>query len=140
MCLIVAFYVCLFPLKIWNLVLIVGSKIFSNLFQNLQYKHYWLINITTRIFFYINSSINPILYNFLSKKFRLSFSRIFLFKLCLNRRKRTNQNSSKYLKSTINSNFSFLQATTKKRSIPFRNNKKKINDDQIDENVNIVTK
>ena len=83
MCIICVFYICLFPLKIWNLVIIVGSKIFNNaIFRNLQYKHYWVINITTRIFFYINSSINPILYNFLSKKFRRSFGRIFLFRFC----------------------------------------------------------
>jgi hypothetical protein len=140
MCIICVFYICLFPLKIWNLVIMVGSKVFNNaIFRNLQYKHYWIINITTRIFFYINSSINPILYNFLSKKFRRSFGRIFLFRLCCqnnqskqlidlknnetikksknihNKNQITNNCSdsmNKNLKSNQDSNFSFLANLT----------------------------
>ena len=76
-CVIFLFYVCLFPLKIWNMVCMVGGRIMPAFFQHLDYTHYWLINITTRIFFYMNSSVNPIVYCFMSKKFRKSFARIF---------------------------------------------------------------
>lgn len=45
----------------------------SDYMRNLQLREYWYISITMRILFYTNSSINPILYNCLSKKFRQSF-------------------------------------------------------------------
>lgn len=81
MCVLFTFYICLFPLKIWNLTIMFGSRI-PGFFQRIGFKTYWLINITVRIFFYLNSSINPILYNFLSKKFRHGFRRLPVFSVC----------------------------------------------------------
>nr|QVK45670.1 G protein-coupled receptor [Proales similis] len=83
-CVILAFYICLFPLKIWNLVLMYGTSI-EGFFKSLEYNHYWFINITTRIFFYLNSSINPILYNCLSKKFRTYCKGLPLVRVCCGR-------------------------------------------------------
>jgi hypothetical protein len=82
MCVLFTFYICLFPLKIWNLTIMFGSRN-PRFFQMITFKIYWLINITVRIFFYLNSSINPILYNFLSKKFRHGFKRLLIFRLCV---------------------------------------------------------
>lgn len=80
MCVIVVFYVCLFPLKVWNLTLMfVGHKPYFPKIITLRY--YWYISITARIFFYMNSFINPILYNSLSKKFRNAFGRLCFFRL-----------------------------------------------------------
>lgn len=81
MCVLFTFYICLFPLKIWNLTIMFGSRI-PGFFQRIGFKTYWFINITVRFFFYLNSSINPILYNFLSKKFREGFKRLPVFKIC----------------------------------------------------------
>lgn len=77
MCVLFTFYICLFPLKIWNLTILIGSQL-PGFYQKIGFKNYWRINITVRIFFYLNSSINPILYNFLSKKFRNGFKRLFV--------------------------------------------------------------
>lgn len=81
MSVLIVFYVCLFPLKTWNIILMNASST-KGFFQKLGYNQYWFINITTRIFFYTNSSINPILYNFLSKKFRKSFKKLLIFRIC----------------------------------------------------------
>jgi hypothetical protein len=79
MCVIIVFYICFFPLKIWVLILMFfGSTPWF--LDVIQFKQYWYVSITCRIFFYANSSLNPILYNCLSKKFRQSFKRLYLFK------------------------------------------------------------
>jgi hypothetical protein len=68
---VVIFYVCVFPVKLWWIFLIVMGKSL-----NIRLREFWYIQITLRILFYTNCSINPILYNCLSKKFRNSFRRI----------------------------------------------------------------
>lgn len=80
MCVIVGFYVCLFPLKIWTLILMfIGHQPFF--LRVIKLRQYWYISIVVRFFFYANSSINPILYNFMSKKFRKAFKSILLLRL-----------------------------------------------------------
>lgn len=83
--LIAVFYVCLFPLKIWNLILVlIGSEPYFT--RALALRHYWYINIFCRILFYLNSSINPILYNWFSKKFRINFRKfVFIPKFIMNK-------------------------------------------------------
>lgn len=82
-CVLVSFYTCLFPLKIWNLYVIYGSFRIDALFlKKMGFKKFWLINITVRIFFYASSCVNPLLYNFFSKKFRNSFKKNVIYKLC----------------------------------------------------------
>jgi hypothetical protein len=68
---VVIFYVCVFPVKLWWIFLIVMGKSL-----HIRLREFWYIQITLRILFYTNCSINPILYNCLSKKFRNSFRRI----------------------------------------------------------------
>ena len=63
-----------------------GSKI-DGFYQKLTFKAYWYLNITARIFFYLNSSTNPILYNFLSKKFSKSFKSLLIFRICFPKEK-----------------------------------------------------
>lgn len=81
MCVIVGFYVCLFPLKIWTLILMfIGHRPFF--LRVIKLRHYWYISIIVRFFFYANSSINPIMYNYMSKKFRRAFKGLFVCRLC----------------------------------------------------------
>lgn len=75
--LILVFYLCLFPLKIWNLILMINGKD-KLFFEQIGLRTYWYINISSRILFYLNSSVNPFLYNCFSKKFRNNFSKSFL--------------------------------------------------------------
>lgn len=72
MCVIIVFYVCLFPLRIWSLVLILGGRY---VYSVVTLREFWYINVICRIFYYANNSINPILYNWLSAKFRAGFKR-----------------------------------------------------------------
>ena len=81
MCVLCTFYICLFPLKLWSLVIMFGSN-WRGFFSFIGFKRYWYINVTVRNFFYLNSSINPILYNCLSQKFRKSFKKLCIFKHC----------------------------------------------------------
>nr|QVK45671.1 G protein-coupled receptor [Proales similis] len=72
MCVIIIFYVCLFPLRTWNIFLLFYSH--QDWFrEKISLRTYLLVSITTRLLFYTNSFVNPILYNCLSKKFRKSF-------------------------------------------------------------------
>jgi hypothetical protein len=80
-CVLSAFYLCIFPIKIWSLVMMFGSNI-PRFYAQIGLNNYWFINITVRIFFYLNSCINPLLYNCLSLKFRESFKRLLIFRPC----------------------------------------------------------
>lgn len=65
-CVIVAFYVCIFPSKISLLVM-------TELGKSLDLISFYYLNIILRALLFLNSSINPILYNWLSTKFRRCF-------------------------------------------------------------------
>lgn len=72
---VIAFYLFLFPLKIWNLIfMFLGHK--KAFQQIITLRIYWTINIIVRIFFYINSFINPLLYSWLSVSFRVNFKKL----------------------------------------------------------------
>ena len=59
MCVIIVFYICFFPLKIWVLILMFfGSRPWF--LGVIKFNHYMYINITCRILFYANSSLNPV--------------------------------------------------------------------------------
>lgn len=75
--LIVVFYICIFPLRVWNLVLILFSH-HTIFLSHVGIREYWYISVTCRILFYLNSSINPILYNWFSKKFRRTFKKVII--------------------------------------------------------------
>jgi hypothetical protein len=105
-CVLCTFYMCLFPLKVWSLVIMFGSR-FNWFFAWVGFKRYWYINVTMRIFFYLNSSINPILYNCLSLKFRISFKKLWIFKLC-------------FPEAHANQNFD-MSANTEKPKKPVKN-------------------
>ena len=73
---ILVFYLTLFPLKIWNMIFMLFGH--QRSFRSvIRLREYWYINIIMRNFFYMNSSINPILFNALSTKFRNGCRNLF---------------------------------------------------------------
>lgn len=73
---ILVFYLTLFPLKMWNIILMLFSHKVA--FRHvIKLREYWYINIIMRDFFYMNSSVNPILFNILSAKFRAGCRNLF---------------------------------------------------------------
>lgn len=80
MIVLITFYLCIFPLKIWNLLNLFAYKI-DGFYQKIGFKLFWYFNVTCRVFYYTNSAINPIVYCFLSKKFSKNFKKLLLFQI-----------------------------------------------------------
>ena len=76
MSVIIVFYVCVYPIKMLSLILV-----FYRLNTLISDRVLNYIVMVCRILFYMNSSINPILYNCLSKKFRASFRNLLIFRV-----------------------------------------------------------
>ncbi|XP_043289583.1 growth hormone secretagogue receptor type 1-like isoform X3 [Venturia canescens] len=87
-----SFFVCLAPFKTLTFYLVLAPP------ENVQaIDNDTLLNIVyfCRIMFYLNSAINPILYNLMSTKFRLGF-----LKICGLRKRRNSERST--IRSTLN--------------------------------------
>lgn len=87
-----SFFVCLAPFKTLTFYLVLAPP------ENVQaIDNDTLLNIVyfCRIMFYLNSAINPILYNLMSTKFRIGF-----FKICGLRKRRNSDRST--IRSTLN--------------------------------------
>lgn len=102
-CIIIVFYVCVYPFKMLSLINVFYSLplIFSE--RVLSY-----VVMAARILFYMNSSINPILYNMLSKKFRHSFKRLLIFRICFGKQDDLNTNANN---NNPSSNFNVTSTT-----------------------------
>ncbi|XP_040576616.1 growth hormone secretagogue receptor type 1 [Lepeophtheirus salmonis] len=68
------FFACLFPFKVLTLWIVVSPH---EIFDIISIETYYNLLYFCRIMFYINSAINPILYNIMSTKFREGFKRAF---------------------------------------------------------------
>lgn len=87
---VLCFFVCLLPFRAFTLwVLVTPSKTIVKL----GIEGYFCLLYLCRVMLYLNSAINPILYNLMSTKFRDGFLR--LCGLGVNRRKKSNQTSSR---------------------------------------------
>lgn len=74
---VVMFFICLLPQRAVSLWLIFADK--SNI-MSLQLEGYLLLKTFPRVLVYMNSAINPIIYNFISTKFRNAFLNILCIK------------------------------------------------------------
>lgn len=83
---VVAFFLCLLPFRVFTLWIILAPSQFR-IENNMDY--YYEILFSCRIMLYVNSAINPMLYNLMSSKFRQGFEN--LLPLFLFRKKRRNQ-------------------------------------------------
>jgi hypothetical protein len=88
---IVMFFVCLIPMKVMILYNILTTEEQK---ESLGLEAYLNLICFARIMFYINSAVNPVLYNIVSTKFRHAFARAFSCesKSALTRRRRQPHN------------------------------------------------
>jgi hypothetical protein len=66
------FFFCILPYRIFSIWAVFAE---TKDLQDLGIQNYYNILTISRIMFYINSMVNPILYHFLSKKFQAAFKR-----------------------------------------------------------------
>lgn len=69
----VTFFVCLLPFRLMTLWIILSSPAEI---AKIGMEVYYILLFTCRLLLYVNSSINPILYNVISSKFRCAFCKI----------------------------------------------------------------
>ncbi|XP_055623553.1 growth hormone secretagogue receptor type 1 isoform X1 [Toxorhynchites rutilus septentrionalis] len=70
---VLAFFACLLPFRMLTLWIIMVSE---ETFQKLAVEKYYNLLYFSRIMIYLNSAVNPILYNLMSSKFRKGFLRL----------------------------------------------------------------
>ncbi|EAT42680.1 AAEL005804-PA [Aedes aegypti] len=70
---VLAFFTCLLPFRMLTLWIIMVSE---ETFQKLAVEKYYNLLYFSRIMLYLNSAVNPILYNLMSSKFRKGFLRL----------------------------------------------------------------
>lgn len=72
---VLSFFLCLLPFRLLTMWIILSSE---QTFFEIGVERYYSLLYFCRIMFYLNSSINPILYNLMSTKFRKGFLRLIL--------------------------------------------------------------
>ncbi|CAH1715205.1 unnamed protein product [Aphis gossypii] len=72
---VVSFFMCLLPFRALILWIILAPPDY-NIMELLGVKNFYLLLFFSRIMLYINSALNPILYNLMSSKFRDGFRRL----------------------------------------------------------------
>ncbi|XP_049548007.1 thyrotropin-releasing hormone receptor-like [Anopheles darlingi] len=70
---VLAFFTCLLPFRVLTLWIIIVPE---ETFQQLAPERYYVLLYFCRIMLYLNSAVNPILYNLMSSKFRKGFLRL----------------------------------------------------------------
>ncbi|XP_026815404.1 growth hormone secretagogue receptor type 1-like [Rhopalosiphum maidis] len=70
---VLSFFVCLLPFRVFTMWIILVPE---HTFLDLGLKHYYIILYTSRVMVYLNSAVNPILYNLMSSKFRRGFCKL----------------------------------------------------------------
>ncbi|XP_036323558.1 growth hormone secretagogue receptor type 1-like isoform X1 [Rhagoletis pomonella] len=72
---VLSFFLCLLPFRMLTMWIILSSE---QTFFDIGVERYYSLLYFCRIMFYLNSAINPILYNLMSTKFRKGFLRLIL--------------------------------------------------------------
>lgn len=79
---VVAFFLCLLPFRVFTLWIILAPGDYQ---PNVRMDNYYHILFSCRIMLYLNSAINPILYNLMSSKFRQGFKNLIPSIICKKR-------------------------------------------------------
>lgn len=70
---IVLFFICLLPFKIYSLWIIFSD---TKDVESIGFEAFQILSCFVRIMFYMNSATNPIVYNIMSSKFRVAFLKV----------------------------------------------------------------
>lgn len=127
---VMAFFTCLLPFRVLTLWIIIAPHEYM---QALGMEAFYNLLYFCRIMLYLNSAINPILYNLMSSKFRKGFKKLFycycLLSVCnrkqhkLNLLKRHHQNSHT---TSSHTHTTSLTMTSRKNSSKMSNEETKI--------------
>ncbi|XP_033099316.1 5-hydroxytryptamine receptor-like [Anneissia japonica] len=90
-CVVISFFICWLPFRILNLWVLISP---TTMIPAVGISGFYGIVIFARVMIYLNSAINPILYNAISSKFRAAFRAVCCGK------PRNNRRRSRYLRST----------------------------------------
>lgn len=71
---VLSFFLCLLPFRILTLLVILVS---DDHWKSFKMEHYYNVLYFCRIMLYLNSAVNPILYNLMSSKFRKGFRKVY---------------------------------------------------------------
>lgn len=71
---VLSFFLCLLPFRVLTLWIILAPE---EKVRNFGLESYYNVLYFSRIMLYLNSAINPILYNLMSSKFRSGFKRVY---------------------------------------------------------------
>lgn len=135
---VLSFFVCLLPFRVLTLWIILSTE---QTLHDIGLARYYSLLYFCRIMLYLNSAMNPILYNLMSTKFRKGFARLchaaghVLLKLCTLGR-RTRRNSELHGRSGTmstgtgtNTNSSNATATATNSSILSRGSNRRSSDE-----------
>lgn len=70
---VLSFFVCLLPFRVFTMWIILGP---DRTILDIGLQHYYVILYASRVMVYLNSAVNPILYNLMSSKFRRGFCKL----------------------------------------------------------------
>lgn len=71
---VLSFFLCLLPFRILTLLVILVSE---EHWKTFKMEHYYNVLYFCRVMLYLNSAVNPILYNLMSSKFRKGFRKVY---------------------------------------------------------------
>lgn len=71
---VLSFFVCLLPFRVFTLFVILVPEEHWRAFS---FEYYYILLYFCRVMLYLNSAVNPILYNLMSSKFRQGFRRVY---------------------------------------------------------------
>lgn len=110
---VMAFFTCLLPFRVLTLWIIIAPEEYM---QGLGVEAYYNILYFCRIMLYLNSAINPILYNLMSSKFRKGFKKLF-YCYCLLSMCNRKQHKLKMLRRNHNQNSHTTSSNTQTTSL-----------------------
>ncbi|CAK1541199.1 unnamed protein product [Leptosia nina] len=90
---VLCFFLCLMPYRVLALWIIITP---AELSDNISPEKWYNLLYFSRIMLYINSAINPILYNLMSSKFRIGFC-----KMCICYKRSTDRNQNRRVQRTV---------------------------------------
>lgn len=72
---VIAFFICWAPFHVQRLIAIYGTNTEDHITSNGPWMEflYLLMTYVSGVFYYMSTTINPILYNIMSNKFRMAF-------------------------------------------------------------------